>query len=520
MSAADPLVELQRGLSLYQQGQIREAEAIYGALQNRYANNPQVLNGLGAVAAKSGAVELALAYLSRATALAPRHAPVLTNFASALLSLYNVDPAIDSLERAVAIDPSFDPAWFNLARALNIAGEPTRAAQVARRLKAKNEGHVGARGVLVNALVQLGQRDEAEREAREMVSRWPDKARGYTAIVETGATPDTALLDQAQRVLDEKRSPPQDVREFGFALAHMYDRAGRIDDAFRTFTFANEFNAQTYNRQFVEERTDWFMQTFDKAVMAMRRGHGHKARTPILLAGMPRSGMGVVESVLTSHADVASVGDARQLRAVAMSANGFMSREEDLPTMVRALTNESLEFLGHRYVELLRRLAEDRTKSRVVERLTHDFSSLGLAALIVPEATVVHVRRSPMATLLSCWMQNFDRQHGYAGRFEDLAHYYGQHRKLMAHWHDVLGARIIDVSYDDLVKTPDEQASQLIKRIGLRADGLALNQDPSRPITSGAARLPVHQRSLDHWKAYDSHLAPLRATLQAHGIAE
>ena len=58
----------------------------------------------------------------------------------------------------------------------------------------------------------------------------------------------------------------------------------------------------------------------------------------------------------------------------------------------------------------------------------------------------------PLDTCLSIYFQGFSAAHPYATDFGDLAHYYHEYRRLMAHWRAVLPpGTLLEVRYEDLV---------------------------------------------------------------------
>jgi tetratricopeptide (TPR) repeat protein len=523
MSSPAVKTELQRGIALKQQGRARDAEALFRTLLTSHPDNPLVLTELGILASETGAAEEAAAYFSRAAALAPRDSTVLNNLGAALTTTADYEAAIDALERAVALTPAFEHGWHSLARTLIVAGEPERALEVAARLQARNRNHIGARMNLIRSLSQLGRFEEAEAEALEMVAQWPSAAAGYITLapLRRFAAGDP-LIDAAQRVADGGAMAAHETGDLLFALGKMYDDAGDVDRAFATFGAANARNAGRYDRRAWEQQTRDVMEAYSRARISARRAHGHPSAAPVLVVGMPRSGTTLVESLLAANPSVASVGESVLLPNVGGSLSMFTPRDADLNTTIRSLNAEAAEILGHRYVRALKRQVGDASKTRIVDKMPHNFLNLGLAALIVPEARIIHVRRAPAATALSVWMQNFNGHHGYAARFDDIAHHYALYRKLMAHWRDALGERILDVSYEDVVNNPALETERMLDFIGLPSGGLELNRDRALKVVATASvwqvRQPIHRNSIDRGSAYARHLEPLKAALAEFGV--
>lgn len=519
----DPKSEVRRALALQVQGRAQEAQAILGNLLSRYATQPQVLSTLGATLAEAGAADQGIAFLQHAVAQRPKDPSILNNFASALAAVFNFDVAIDALERAIAIDPNLQLAWHNLARVLNLAGAPRRALQLAQRAKAKTPDQIGAYLNIVRSLTQLGEFAEAEAAALEIINRWPDRAAGYVVTAPLKHfTAGDPIIAAARRIADHDTCERYEVGDLHFALGKMYDDIGDVEEAFRAFKTANGWNPPSYDRADIESRYEEIAFGYSDALLQRRRDHGYASKVPVLIVGMPRSGTTLVESAVASHPKVGSVGEANFLRHCGLLLGDFAPRLDDFPSTLRSLSQEAVEFLGHRYVQMLERTVSDSSKTRIVDKMPHNFTNLGLAALTLRDVKIIHVRRSPMATALSCWMQNFNTTHQYAARFEDIAHHYHEYRKLMAHWSDVLGDRILHVDYQDVVNDPGATAKKMFDWLGLPADNLQLEKNRSLKVVTTASawqvRQPVHEHSVDRWRAYEPHLAPLKAAFEKYGI--
>jgi hypothetical protein len=97
----------------------------------------------------------------------------------------------------------------------------------------------------------------------------------------------------------------------------------------------------------------------------------------------------------------------------------------------------------------------------------------------------------------------------------DLASYYRQHARLMAHWREVLPAgTILDVPYEDLVADQEGWTRKILAHLGLEWDVACLkfNENP-RPVVT-ASSWQVRQRmygdSVKRWRHYSKFIEPLR----------
>jgi tetratricopeptide (TPR) repeat protein len=481
------------------------------------------LRGIGTLLGESGATDQAMVFLSKAATLAPHDPITLLNLGAAATAVGALDLAIDALERAVALAPTNELAWHSLARTLNVAGKPERGMVIALRLKARNPAHIGARMNIVRSLAQLGRLETAETEALEITQKWPDRAAGYITLAplrrfEAG----DPVIGKAEQVAASGRVEPHEAGDLLFALAKMYDDSGRWDDAFARFAEANARSPGQYDSADWNARARAMMTAYDKGRIAARCEHGFQSDKPVLVVGMPRSGTTLVESILMAHPDFASVGESPALTLLAAEATQFAPPARDLNTLVRTLGPEGTLFLGQRYVSALERSAAGHGDKRIIDKMPHNFWNLGLAALATPRARILHVTRSPLATAFSCWTQNFNHAQPYASRFEDIASHYELYQRMMRHWSEALGDRIMAIAYEDIVDDPEAAAKRMFEFIGVSSDDIRLDERRHLNVVTTASvwqvRQAIHGRSKERWRQYREHLDPLKRALERSGI--
>ena len=154
---------------------------------------------------------------------------------------------------------------------------------------------------------------------------------------------------------------------------------------------------------------------------------------------------------------------------------------------------------------------------RVTDKVPFNFKDLGLIAALFPNAVLIHCRRDPLDTLLSCYFQNFRRNVNFAFRLEDLAAYYRGYRRLMDHWRKVLPVPMLEMDYEDLVENQETMSRRLIAHCGLEWDDACLQfhktEREVRTASVWQVRQPIYKRAKRRWKHYEAFLGPLREAL-------
>jgi len=125
--------------------------------------------------------------------------------------------------------------------------------------------------------------------------------------------------------------------------------------------------------------------------------------------------------------------------------------------------------LGEDYL----RRTRSRRKARAAllhRQLPENFLFAGLIHLILPNATIIDVRRHPLDCCLSCFANYFPEGPQWTHDLEGLGRYYAGYVELMAHFDQVLPGRIHRVFYENLIADPEGEVRQLLGHLGLPFD--------------------------------------------------
>ena len=173
--------------------------------------------------------------------------------------------------------------------------------------------------------------------------------------------------------------------------------------------------------------------------------------------------------------------------------------------------------LGEIHVRRLAALAPGAT--RVVDKNLGNYRRLGLIHLILPQATIIHIRREPMDTCFSCFENDFGDHLAFSYDLGELARRYMLYREMMAHWRQVLPQeRMLEIDYETIVGDLEGSVRRLLAHCGLPWDERCLNfHATSRPVftqSQAQVRRPLYASSVGRWRRFERQLAPLAALLQ------
>ncbi len=310
-----------------------------------------------------------------------------------------------------------------------------------------------------------------------------------------------------------------------FALGFLLDKLERYDDAFDAYTRANALRAVRFNADAYEAWVDRTIAAWTADRVAALPKSTVTDQRPVFILGMPRSGTSLTEQILAAHPTVHAAGELMTMPTVLRRALG-LDRVPGfpLPQDPSTVTPDALDSAARAYLDTIDALAHHA--ERVTDKLVGNYLGLPLIHAALPAARVVHLRRDPRDTCLSCFFQNFSVGLDYAFDLTDLARAHLQHDRIMDHWKRMLREAdpafgVIELAYADLVTDQAATTRRLLDSLGLPWSDACLRFHESTRITFTASvdqvAKPMYASSLGRWRRYEKHLAPL---LDALGGAE
>ena len=100
-----------------------------------------------------------------------------------------------------------------------------------------------------------------------------------------------------------------------------------------------------------------------------------------------------------------------------------------------------------------------------------NFLYCGFIRLILPDARIVHCRRDPVDTCLSCYTKLFVGEQAFTYDLTELGQYHRAYQALMAHWRATLPAsHFLEVDYEAVVEDVEGQTRRMLEFLGLPWD--------------------------------------------------
>ena len=315
---------------------------------------------------------------------------------------------------------------------------------------------------------------------------------------------EAALADGEQRRLSERI-------DAHFALGKAYLDAGDVPRAFHHFHAGNPKKRATFTYD-AAAMADWMHRIADAFThdrLNQLQGAGAPSELPVFVISMPRSGTTLVEQIVSSHPQVMGAGELPALRLVIEGCGAF-------PEVVASVTRDDAARLGQAYLARIGPLAQGAV--RLIDKMPANFFYAGLIPPILPGARIIHCRRDPLDTCLSCYTKQFAGEQSFAYDLTELGAFYRSYEGLMRHWRGVLPAeRFIEVDYEAIVDDLAGEARRLVDFLGLPWDEACLSFHQNRRMVRTASvnqvRQPIYTTSKGRGQQYADHLGPLLSAL-------
>jgi tetratricopeptide (TPR) repeat protein len=324
-----------------------------------------------------------------------------------------------------------------------------------------------------------------------------------------------------EALLNSEDRPVADQTRLCFALGKAYEDIADFASSFAYYARGNRLvrAGNGYDHEVSVRKFAAIEQAFDETLFQRFAGRGCDSDIPIFIVSMPRSGSTLVEKMLAAHAQVFGAGELALMSTIVASLWGkyVTPAGTKFPAAVASLSGDVLRDAGHYYVNEVKKLAGDKKIVRITDKMPHNFLYVGLIKLLLPKAKIIHCRREPMDTCLSCFRHHFSGVQDYAYDLQELGQYYRLYQGLMAHWNRLLPGWLLDVEYEELVRDQPGQLKRILEFCELPWDeaSLRFHEAKHEALTASSVQVtkPLYSSAVGYWRNYAPYLEPLRTAL-------
>jgi tetratricopeptide (TPR) repeat protein len=506
--------------NLFLEGELYAAEQLVRRFLQTHARDVEAMRLLAQIGVKLEILDDAEFLLESVLVFAPDYRAARYEYASVLVQRHKYLQAIEEINKLLQLEPQ-NPAYRTLyANACGGLGRHEDALQVYRELALDSPQAPDLHLSIAHALKTLGRQRAAIESYRKAAAVRPSYGDAYWSLANLKTY---RFTDEELASMRSQEAAPAtslvDRYHLCFALGKALEDRGEYAQSFRYYERGNAFkkSESRYKAELIERNTRLQKQVCTGEFFVARRGFGCQRPDPIFIVGLPRAGSTLIEQILASHSQVEGTMELADIPRLVYQLQG---REPDearprYPAVLAELGADPLRAFGEKYLEDTRMFRTG--KPFFIDKMPNNFRHLGLIHLILPNAKIIDARREPMACCFSNFKQLFAAGQEFTYSIEDIARYYRTYIKLMAHWHAVLPANVLQVQHEELVEDLENHVRRILDFVGLDFEPACLEfyktERSVRTASSEQVRQPIYKEGIDQWRNFEPWLGPLKAAL-------
>jgi cytochrome c-type biogenesis protein CcmH/NrfG len=516
-SVNDP--QLMRAAQALVENEIPVAETL---LRARLKTNPfdvAAIRMLAEVAARIGRFADAEKLLRRALELAPGFTAARTNLATVIHRQNRSAEALEVLGELLAADPDNAQAQSLKAAALGRTGSFEEAAVLYREVLGRFPDQPKIWMSYGHVLKTIGRLDEGIAAYRRALDLSPGLGEVWWSLANLKTVRfDDADVEAMSSALGRRDLTAEDRFHLHFALGKALEDSGDAGRSFEHYAEGNRLRrkAIAYDAGQISAHVERSRKLFTPDFFAARDGSGSAAPDPIFVLGMPRAGSTLVEQILASHSCVEGTMELPDIPELVKRLARRSSDAQVYPECLAAMECEDLQQLGEEYLQRTR-IQRKTGKPMFIDKMPNNWMHVGFIHLILPNARIVDIRRHPLGCCFSNFKQHYARGQAFTYAQEDVARYYRDYVRLLAHFDRVLPGRIHRIFYEALVDEPEAEVRRLLDHLGLPFEQSCLrfyeNERAVRTASSEQVRRPINREGLEQWQAFEAWLGPMKEVL-------
>lgn len=395
-----------------------------------------------------------------------------------LNSAGDVQGALRLVDRAIARDPAFAPAYYFRGNLKTFIGDAEGAQQDLNRCIALKPSFAQAYWSLSN------------HKTRDAAMDAPGRIRKQLALAKPGLKDEIYL---------------------SIALHNELHKIGDYENAWNALEYGNKAKRRQvpYRHQATQELFNSLKRVGWKAMPDYSGSAAVQTQAPIFIVGMHRSGTTLLEQMLAGHSGIKDGGESASL--ISQLKRAANTTKELNAALIERLASADLSHVGAWYAD--NNAWRHDGNRYFTEKLPSNFQFIGFILKAIPGARIIHLVRDPMSTCFSNLRNLFHFECGYSYDQTELADYFSGYRGLMDFWHSQFPGAICDVRYDDLVRDPAAEMQRVCGYLGVDYQPTMTALDTKGKSVATASTVSVREGIQtdrnQQWMHYQAHLQPL-----------
>jgi len=506
-----PEIHYNLGLSLLAQGYIDEAEQCHNISLQLNPGFSDAWAGLGAVHAYKDNTLKTMECYEQALNLNKNNINAMCDMAKSFSAQGLHEKAMEYVKQALLLGPNNIETRLLQGNIFLSLGNLEKVLSTCKFITRISPGNISVLGLSAAAYEKSGDANKAYSLIEPLLDNNPkfETVMVFSSLSKSLDRIGDAITMMESVLTNNNHLTPSNYRHIYFSLGKACDTLGDYDTAFNYFDKGNKLKKTSFSIENHRNEIDALMNTFNRDFISEHTLDTSSTR-PVFIIGMPRSGTSLVEQILASHPNVFGAGELDDITNIAVS---LYTKHTDV--CLQPTDKKKLSTIAKIYTDRLEEL--NSSTLRVTDKMPGNFMHLGLINILFPNAYIIHCIRDPLDTCLSCFFQDFGRNHPWKYNLKNIGQYYGEYRRLMDHWYN-LNIKIHDITYEDLVENQKAVTKKLLGFTALDWDDNCLQFHKNKRFIWTASynqvRQPLYKKSVARWKNYESHIETLIETLR------
>lgn len=469
-------------------------------------------------AKEKGDYQLAEQFYRQALMLEPENVDILHRLAVLMLLAEQFSVAIPLLTKAINLQPNNAYLYYNLGLAYQGYQDIDAAIHYYKTAINKKSDFALAYNNIGVAYQHAGEFKQANKYLKTAFSLNPDCIEAYFNYTQSHkfTKNDLDVLSNIQKKLTDKHISVREKVSLYFSLGKIYDDLHQYEQAFIHYQAGNDLKYQGFNSSQFEDYILRIIRVYTESICKKLECNDlESSKRFVFIVGMPRSGSTLTEQIIASHPVVQSGGEIGFIGDIVDELPELLGTDTSYPDCLLTADKATMTDISMKVSAYLNNLSYNY--QIITDKSPVNFLHIGLIMMLFPNSLVIHTQRDPVDTCLSCFFQNFEKQHQYSYNLKSLGHFYKQYSRLMQHWKAIFPTRIFDMQYEQLIYNREENIKALINFIRLDWDDVCLMHRQNNKIVTTASkwqsRQPIYQTSIGRSKFYQPYIGELLTTL-------
>ena len=474
--------------------------------------NPELLRLSGIVQLHQGKLFQAEKSFLKVLNLNPNYAPAMTNLAFIRQNKGDYVQAKIWLDKAISINPNSIETQHQLGNIYVILEEIEKAEFHFKQALILNPNHNESRLNLAILLKNKGEIETAILYIKESLAFNPLQPQVYWILANLKSY---QFLDSEKNIV--KYLLQQDVNQKDkvallFTEAKILEDENKYADSFTVLKQANLTKRKLIKRKAVNwsEMLAKIKETFNPEFVAKNQNLSTQDKSPILIAGMPRSGSTLIEQILASHSQITGASELNHLY------NLSENKGHSYPYNFKKFSKHQFDEIGSKYLKLTERWHNDTTL--FTDKMPHNINYAGVLLMALPNARLIHSKRNPMDVCLSAFKQNFESGHSFSYALDELVQYYKFQDQLALYWQSLFPDRVISVEYEQVISNTEKEVRSLLKFLNLEFEPNCLEFYLTKrnigTASAGQVTQKIYDSANDYYLNYGESLSELSELLK------